>query len=220
MGIFDPKLEFIVDATTVETTPEKPIGRCVRDAKDAEIAELRAEVERLTHRVAKAEGSRDMALDAAKSRGARAEAAEAKVARVEALVDEWERDRDVCLAWIDNPEMHVDKEHPTRLSLQADSLNRRAVEIRAALDGDAIQAALDKVRRVIICSPDVADQLREEVEAEGLAGFVKVVSVDILGARTAYITRPGLLAEHLRTGAMGGYAGRWLADHNKEHPHG
>ena len=67
----------------------------------------------------------------------RARAAEAKVARVEALADEWECDRDVCLAWIDNPEMHVDKEHPKRLSLQADSLNRRAVEIRAALAGDA-----------------------------------------------------------------------------------
>ena len=64
---------------------------------------------------------------------ARVEAAEAKVAAVEARVGEWESDRDVCLAWIADPAMHADEGHPDRLSRVADSLDRHARAMRAAL---------------------------------------------------------------------------------------
>jgi hypothetical protein len=86
-----------------------------------------------------------------------------------------------------------------------------------AVTVETIQAALDKVRRVVICSPDVAMQLTEEVKREGLSGTVKIVASEHLGTRTAYITRPGALADLLRdTGA--GYAQRWVADYDRGHP--
>jgi hypothetical protein len=72
---------------------EKPIGWCIRIAKDAELAELRAEVERLrginqelveTHNVYLGHVASVERLLVVKQE--RAEAAEAKVARVEALM--------------------------------------------------------------------------------------------------------------------------------------
>lgn len=59
--------------------------------------------------------------------------ADAKVDAVLALVREWEADRDVCLAWIEDPAKHADPGHPKRLSDMADILNRHAEAARAAL---------------------------------------------------------------------------------------
>ena len=59
--------------------------------------------------------------------------AEARVRAAEALADEWESDRDVCLAWIADPKMHVDPGHPMRLSGVADLLNRHAECVRVAI---------------------------------------------------------------------------------------
>lgn len=50
---------------------------------------------------------------------------------ITALADEWERDRDVCLAWIADESMHTDADHPRRLSDLADRLNRSAESLRA-----------------------------------------------------------------------------------------
>ena len=52
---------------------------------------------------------------------------------IDALAVEWESDRDVCLAWLANPAMHVDPGHPMRLSAMADLLNRHAEALRVAL---------------------------------------------------------------------------------------
>ena len=89
-----------------------------------------------------------------------------------------------------------------------------------AVTVETIQAALDKVRRVIICAPGLVDQLVTAVNDEGLTSSVRVISSDLLGPREAFIVRPGALADQLReTGSgYGSYAQRWVADYDRDHP--
>jgi hypothetical protein len=69
--------------------------------------------------------------------------------RVQELLDEWQFDRDTCLAWLENPEMHTDADHPRRLSdaiMNADGYIRplrRAIASRQACE----------------CAPDCAERI-------------------------------------------------------------
>ena len=112
-----------------------------------DVPDLVAKVRRLTEEAATqrewfeaADAAAERRLDQSIAWMERAEAAEAEVvtlrarlAAVEARVVEWESDRDVCLAWIADPAMHADEGHPDRLSRVADSLDRHARAMRAAL---------------------------------------------------------------------------------------
>jgi hypothetical protein len=88
------------------------------------------------------------------------------------------------------------------------------VEQKPDVTIETIEAALAKVRRVIICAPGLVDQLVTAVNDEGLTGSVRVTSSDLLGPREAFIVKPGALADQLReTGS--GYTQRWIAGYDR-----
>lgn len=78
-----------------------------------------------------------------------------------------------------------------------------------------IMEALDSVKRLIVTHEGCAEQLREAVEAEGLSGVVEVVGTKYLPERTAYIVRPGITAELMKSEQGGSYVKRWIADYDK-----
>jgi hypothetical protein len=123
---------------------EKPIGWCVRLAKDAELADLRAEVERLREGCERyglpvgldgllrhIYGNRDLTIAnwkaGAETWKTRAEVAEAKVARVEAVADQWEG----LAGWL-----RMQHSENPRIKHEAHGHAEAARQIRAALDGE------------------------------------------------------------------------------------
>lgn len=78
-----------------------------------------------------------------------------------------------------------------------------------------IKDALDSVKRLIVTHEGCAEQLREAVEAEGLSGIVEVVGTEYLPERTAYIVRPGITAELMKSERGGSYVKRWIADYDE-----
>jgi hypothetical protein len=157
---FDPTA--VADWSSSPTATEAQIAEAWRRADADTIETVTTLLRSIPTLVAHTEAAEDALARVTRE----AEALRAQVAAVEAEVAVWESDRDVCLAWIADPNMHVDPEHPMRLSGMADILNRHAECIRAALattgEGKWTETAPGvSVRREPI-DPDAADALMAE----------------------------------------------------------